>query len=219
MSQKIRILVVSENRLIRESLCRILSKRSDLEVESSQGCSNAREQAISCGAQILILDSPECLFSREGCEKPQSHSDADNPVKILLVCMEDDEQLFLRAIRAGVLGFIPKDASALDVVAGVRSLARGEGVCPARFCKFLFDIVATPVFESRSRANVRLGLTRREQQLVPMIGRGLTNKEIASQLNLSEQTVKNHVHRILHKTGVANRLSILGALEPQSLLN
>jgi DNA-binding NarL/FixJ family response regulator len=217
MNEKISILIVSENRLIRESLSRILSKRSDLGVESSQGCSNAREQAIRCGAQILILDSPECLFSQEGWERPQS--DADNPVKILLVCMEDDEQLFLRAIRAGVLGFIPKDASALDVVAAVRSLARGEGVCPARFCKFLFDIVAAQTVESRSCGKLRLSLTRREQQLVPMIGRGLTNKEIASQLNLSEQTVKNHVHRILHKVGVGNRLSILGALEPQNLLN
>ncbi len=52
-----------------------------------------------------------------------------------------------------------------------------------------------------------------------MIGRGLTNKEIANQLNLSEQTIKNHVHRILHKVGVENRLSILGALEPGNLLN
>lgn len=217
MSQKVRVLVVSENRLIRESLSRILSKRSDLEVESSQGCSNACEQAVARGAQVLILDSPECLFSQEGWERLQP--DSDNPVKILLVCMEEDEQLFLRAIRAGVLGFIPKDASAVDVVAAVRALARGEGVCPARFCKFLFDIVATQTAESPSSGKLRPSLTRREQQLVPMIGRGLTNKEIASQLNLSEQTVKNHVHRILHKVGVGNRLGILGALEPQNLLN
>lgn len=217
MNQKISVLVVSENRLIRESLSRILSKRSDLEVESSHGCSNARDEAMARGAHILILDSPECLFLLEGWERPQL--DTDNPVKILLVCMEDDEQLFLRAIRAGVLGFIPKDASALDVVAAVRSLARGEGVCPPRFCKFLFDLVATQIGESRSSEKLRSSLTRREQQLVPMIGRGLTNKEIASQLNLSEQTVKNHVHRILHKVGVGNRLSILGAIEPRNLLN
>jgi DNA-binding NarL/FixJ family response regulator len=55
-----------------------------------------------------------------------------------------------------------------------------------------------------------LGLTRREQQLVQMISRGLTNKEIASQLNLSEQTVKNHIHRMLRKLGATDRL---GAVE------
>jgi DNA-binding NarL/FixJ family response regulator len=53
------------------------------------------------------------------------------------------------------------------------------------------------------------GLTRREQQLIPLIGRGMTNKEIATQLSLSEQTVKNHVHRILRKVGAEDRLGVL----------
>lgn len=218
MNEKVRVFVVSENRLVRESLSRVLSKRNDLEVSSSQGESvNAIEQAIDAGAEVLILDSPDCLFSPKDREKPQE--DAGLPIKVLLVCMEEDEQLFLRAIRAGVLGFIPKEASALDVVAAVRSLARGEAVCPARLCKFLFDFVATQAVEiPGSCVKVGLGLTRREQQLIPMIGRGLTNKEIASQLNLSEQTIKNHVHRILHKMGVENRLGILGAFEPRGFV-
>jgi two-component system, NarL family, response regulator DevR len=218
MNQKVKVFIVSENRLIRESLGRILSKRNDLEVSSSQGSSaNAIEQAITSGAEVLILDSPDCLFLGNGGGK--AHADSGFPVKILLVCMEEDERLFLRAVRAGVLGFIAKEASALDVGAAVRSVGRGEAVCPARLCKFLFDFVAAQAVElPNSCVKVRLGLTRREQQLIPMIGRGLTNKEIASQLNLSEQTIKNHVHRILHKVGVENRLGILGALEPRALL-
>jgi DNA-binding NarL/FixJ family response regulator len=60
-------------------------------------------------------------------------------------------------------------------------------------------------------------LTNREQQLVPMIGRGMTNKEIAAQLSLSEQTVKNHVHRILRKTGVEDRLSVFEACQTRTL--
>jgi DNA-binding NarL/FixJ family response regulator len=219
MDQRVRVFIVSENRLVRESLSRILSKRGDLEVASAQGVSvNPREQAILCGAEVLILDSPDCLFSESECEKRQEEQRL--AVKTLLVSMEEDEQLFLRAVRAGVLGFIPKEASALDVVAAVRSLARGEAVCPARLCKFLFGFVAAQGAGLKSRySTVSLGLTRREQQLIPMIGRGLTNKEIANQLNLSEQTVKNHVHRILHKVGVENRLGILGALEPANFLN
>lgn len=215
MNHKVRVFIVSENRLVRESLSRVLSKRNDLEVFSSQESDvNALEHAIKAGAEVLILDTPDCLFVQRDCEKSQD--DAGLPIKVLLVCMEEDERLFLRAIRAGVLGFIPKEASALDVVAAVRSLARGEAACPARLCKFLFDFVASQAVElPNGCAKVRLGLTRREQQLIPMIGRGLTNKEIASQLNLSEQTIKNHVHRILHKVGVENRLGILGALEPR----
>jgi DNA-binding NarL/FixJ family response regulator len=219
MNQRVRVFIVSENRLVRESLSRVLSKRSDLEVASSQGISaNPREQAMISGAAVLILDSPDCLFSEGGWEKTQE--DRRLAVKILMVSMEEDERLFLQSVRAGVLGFVPKEGSALDVVAAVRSLARGEAVCPPRLCKFLFDFVAgQAVGLPNGCAKVRLGLTRREQELIPMIGRGLTNKEIANQLNLSEQTVKNHVHRILHKVGVENRLSILGALEPGNLLN
>lgn len=218
MNDKVRVFIVSENRLVRESLSRVLSKRSDLDVFSSQGSdANAVEHAIRAGAEVLILDSPECLFVQKDCEKPQEN--AGLPIKVLLVCMEENETLFLRAIRAGVLGFIPKEASALDVAAAVRSLARGEAVCPARLCKFLFDFVASQAVElPNGCAKVRLGLTRREQQLIPMIGRGLTNKEIANQLNLSEQTIKNHVHRILHKMGVENRLGILGAIEPRGFI-
>jgi DNA-binding NarL/FixJ family response regulator len=213
------VFIVSENRLVRESLGRILSKRNDVEVASSPDVStNLREQALACGAEVVILDSPGALFIKEGWVKAPQGSECQ--AKILLVCMEEDEKLLLRAIRAGVLGFIPKDASAMDVVAAVRSLARGEAVCPARLCKYLFNFVAAqsvglPDFGAR----IRLGLTRREQQLIPLIGRGLTNKEIAGQLNLSEQTVKNHVHRILHKMGVESRLRIMGALEPASFLN
>jgi len=70
-----------------------------------------------------------------------------------------------------------------------------------------------------SSVKLQMGLTRREQQLVPMIGRGLTNKEIANQLNLSEQTIKNHVHRILHKIGVENRLAILTAVHTHEISN
>jgi len=72
----------------------------------------------------------------------------------------------------------------------------------------LFEQVSKPRVQSNHfviRHN--LGLTRREQQLVHMISRGLTNKEIASELNLSEQTVKNHVHRMLRKLGAGDRLA------------
>ncbi len=216
MSEKVRVFIASENRLVRESLSRILSKRCDLEVVSSQGLADALGEAMHSDTEVLVLDSLEYLFLEKSEEKAVPERLA-RP-RVLLVCMEEDERLFLRAIRAGVLGFIAKDASALDVVAAVRCLARGEAVCPPRLCRFLFDFVAAQAVEfPQSCVKIRLGLTRREQQLIPMIGRGLTNKEIASQLNLSEQTVKNHVHRILHKVGVGNRLSLLGALEPGML--
>lgn len=211
MSRAVSVFILSDNRLFRESLGRILAKRADVKIASSQGSSaKACEEALRSSADVILLDSLEFLCSNAAGlgtrEKPRKG------MRVLLVAMEEDEQVFLRAIRAGAMGFVPKDASALDLVSAVRSVARGEAVCPPRFCKFLFDCVAQVKEPSETEAKPNFVLTRRERQLVPMIGEGLTNKEIAQQLNLSEQTIKNHVHRILHKIGVDSRMSIFTAI-------
>lgn len=211
MARPISVFILSDNRLLRESLGRILSKRGDLKIVSSQGFSEStREEVTRSAADVILLDSPDFVCSGVSGARTQKES---RGLRMLLVAMEEDEQVFLRAIRAGAMGFIPKDASSLDVVAAVRSVARGEAVCPPRFCKFLFDCISSPLKTPlEGDANVNFLLTRREQQLVPMIGQGLTNKEIAQQLNLSEQTIKNHVHRILQKIGVDSRMGIRVAI-------
>jgi DNA-binding NarL/FixJ family response regulator len=128
-----------------------------------------------------------------------------------MIGMDADREIFLRAVRDGIVGFVLKDASAMEVAAAVRSVANDEAVCPPTLCLALFERVADQSAQPATFVlKHNLGLTRREQQLVQMIGRGLTNKEIASQLNLSEQTVKNHIHRMLRKLGATDRL---GAVE------
>ncbi|MFY9531258.1 MAG: response regulator transcription factor, partial [Candidatus Acidiferrales bacterium] len=136
--------------------------------------------------------------------------------KTVLIGMDKDSRLFLETVRRGVMGYLLKDASAVDVVAAVRTIAQGEVVCPPCLCRFLFEYVARQVTEMpSSRVRTQIGLTRREQQLVPLIARGFTNKEIAAHFNLSEQTVKNHIHNILHKVGVEDRLSVLHVYRAQ----
>jgi DNA-binding NarL/FixJ family response regulator len=130
-------------------------------------------------------------------------------VKSLLIAMADDRSSFLTAIRRGARGYVLQNASAADVVAAVRSVAEGHAVCPPHYTEVLFDYVATQTTElPNGQKHAQWGLTRREQQLIPLIGRGLSNKEIANHFNISEQTVKNHIHRILRKVGVMDRLSI-----------
>lgn len=209
MSRPVSVFILSDNRLFRESLGRILSKPADLEVVASQGFSQgAYEDALRVSPDVVVLDSVEFLC-RALSESLRRNS--QDGFRMLLVAMEENGQAFLRAIRAGAMGFVAKDASALDVVAAVRCVARGEAVCPPRFCRILFDCLAAQAPESPNNER-RSTLTRREKQLVPMIGQGLTNKEIAQQLSLSEQTIKNHIHRILHKLGAENRMGIPTAI-------
>jgi len=136
-----------------------------------------------------------------------------------MIGMEADGELFLRAVREGIAGYLLKDAPAAEVAAAVRSVASSYAVCPQELCQVLFDYV------SRQRAHLpnlaikqQLGLTRREQQLVELISRGLTNKEIAVELGLSEQTVKNHIHRVIRKVGVSDRLEAVEMCRTQGFL-
>ena len=118
----------------------------------------------------------------------------------------------MKAVRNGVLGYVLQDASAVDVVSAVRAVAQGEAVCPPRMTRALFDYVARLSNRARNaNASTEKNLTRREQELVPMIGNGLTNKEIAARLNLSEETIKSHIHRILRKVGVEDRRGVFEA--------
>ena len=112
------------------------------------------------------------------------------------------------------------EATAAEIVAAVRCVIGGGAVCPPELCQALFSYVASqrptlPSFEAQEE----LGLSRREQQLVKMVGQGLTNKEIAAQLNLSEQTVKNHVHRMLRKMGVRSRLQVVTTCRDHGFLS
>src|SRR5207245_9885565 len=123
-------------------------------------------------------------------------------LKVVLIGMEGNEVAFLRAVREGALGYVLKDASALQAVATVRAVASGEAVCPPQLSAALFRSVAQQQHHVPSfHVKLTLGLPNREQQLVVVIGEGLTTKEIACQLHLADQTVRNPVHRLLRTAG------------------
>jgi DNA-binding NarL/FixJ family response regulator len=208
--ENVQVFILAENRLLREALARILSKKCDIQVVGAAAFSpDVVGQISSAAPDVLLSDSAAVGLSNL---RLVSEVRAAIPgVRVVMIGMEADRDTFLRAVRDGITGYVLKDASAMEVAAAVRSVANGEAVCPPSLCLALFERVASQNTHSASfviRHN--LGLTRREQQLVQLISNGLTNKEIASQLNLSEQTVKNHVHRMLRKLGATGRL---GAVE------
>src|SRR5580692_388929 len=208
MGSRAKVSILCVNRLLRESIARILSKRTDFEIVIAQmDNSTLCEQTLDCGADVLVLDSLDVLL---GNLDLSPSGGADNlPVKTVLIAMTDDRSSFLTAIRRGARGYVLQNASAVDVVSAVRTVAEGHAVCPSHYTEVLFDYVATQTATlPTSHKQAQWGLTRREQQLIPLIGRGLSNKEIANHFNISEQTVKNHIHRILRKVGAADRLTI-----------
>lgn len=211
------VFLLAQNRLLRESLARIMGKKSDIEVVGACAFSpTVLEQIVEASPDVLLMDSfTSGLAHLQFIREVQR---AVSEVRVVLIGMEDDEQLFLQAVREGASGYVLQDASAMEVLAAFRSVVNGDAVCPPQLCSSLFKYVArqsnmVPNFQAR----VNLGLTNREQQIMLLIGRGLTNKEIAGQLQLAEQTVRNHVHRIFRKMGASNRMAAVEMCRMQGL--
>ncbi len=205
--ETVAVFILAENRLLREALTRILNKKSDIRVVGASAfVPEIAQQIAQLAPDVLLSDSAAAALSE--LHLITEIRTAVPGLKVVMIGMEADKAIFLRLVREGIVGYVLKDASAIEVAAAVRSVANGEAVCPPVLCLALLEEVAQQKPQP-ARFIVRhgLGLTRREQQLVQMISDGLTNKEIAGQLNLSEQTVKNHIHRILRKLGASDRFT------------
>jgi DNA-binding NarL/FixJ family response regulator len=216
--EKIRVFVAAENRLLRETLARVLSKGGRIEV-------SATDSAVPFHADALLEASPDILLltSRGSLQEDLSAilqvRSAAPAVRILLIGMAEEEREFLQCVRAGIRGYLLRDASAGEVLQSVQAVAAGEAVCPGSLCAVLFrylesDATSLPCTNSKRR----LGLSRRELQLIPLIAQGLTNKEIANHFSLSEQTVKNHLYRMKHKIGAEDRLEMVQLYRTQGFL-
>lgn len=201
--ETIRVFLLIENRLLRETLVRLFRKRPDLMVVGQSGQADlSAQEVLDSNCDVLVIASFQTNwlplnFTVEGM--------GQLGFKVVLIGLDPDENQFMDAIRAGVTGFLMKDASASDVVSAVRAVYRDEAICPSQLCGSLFRFVAQMAKEPSQGQPSKPELTIRQQQLVALVAKGLTNKEIASRLNLSEFTVRNHIHRILKQVDAESR--------------
>ena len=204
----LKLFLLVENRLLREALAGIVRKQPDFCVVGvDRYAPSVEKSVVESQCDILVADHATATTFPPNL-LPDSIALAPE-MKIVLFGMEEDPEIFLQAVRAGVSGYLLGDASAEETLAAIRKVAQGEAVCPARLCLHLFQFVAREALNGslvlNQRICAKLGLTPRQQQLVSFLARGLTNKEIAANLNLSEFTVKNHVHRIMRQLNAESR--------------
>lgn len=213
----IHVFLVVENRFLRESLTRLFRKRPELVVAGETSPSElASFSDVPDQCDVVVGDCfvPSSLRNRLG-EKFA----VDEVPRIVLIGMSANEEQFLAAVRAGIAGYLLADASASDVIAAVRAVARGEVACPPRLCSVLFRFVAQSARPSCAEVSpLRPDLTLRQQQLLTLVAKGLTNKEIAAQLHLSEFTVRNHIQRILRQLDAESRDAAVEVVRAQGYL-
>ena len=199
----IRVCLLLENRLLRESLARILRRREDLVVVSSDGKAKCPQALASeTKREVWILDFFDLAWLQRNLS---SRRDDLSCPKLLLIGMSDGFEQFLSAVREGVSGYLLKVASIEEILEAVSLTSRGEAVCPPTLCRSLFQYVRREASVSSNSPLVQQPLTLRQQQLTALVAKGLTNKEIAARLNLSEYTVRNHIYRIMKHVDARSR--------------
>jgi DNA-binding NarL/FixJ family response regulator len=215
---KFSVFVAADNRLLREALAHMLTRKGNVEVTGLESAAPLQAECVAqTKADVLLLTSRGTL--NDDLLMIQQVRAAAPKVRILLLGMARNDGEFLQCVRAGISGYLLGDASSDEVLEGVRAVHGGAAVCPGALCAALFryfegEAASLPCMSARRS----LGLTRREQQLLPLIAKGLTNKEIANHFSLSEQTVKNHLYRMKHKTGAEDRLDIVQLYRVQGFL-
>jgi two-component system, NarL family, response regulator DevR len=202
------VFLLAQNRLLREALSKILSKKESLQVVGSGALTTeSLEDIVLASPDVLVIDSFTMTSVQVHLVRDVQQRLID--LKLVMIGMESEGQPFLRAIREGAMGYVVKDASAMEVAGAISAVASGDAFCSPQMCAFLFRFAAQRNQMPSFHARQRLGLTNREQQLVGLISQGFSNKEIANRLQLAEQTVRNHVHRMLRKLGASHRLEVV----------
>ena len=207
----IRVLIVDDDSFIRESLKVLIGLDSGIEVAGTAG--DGRE-ALSLlgelpgGADVVLMDirMPGC----DGVEGTRLIKEAYPAVAVLMLTTFDDDEYIIEALRAGASGYLLKNIPPDRIIQGIKTVYEGNMLIHPEIARKLAGFLQ-PSARQEAPETLPLasyGLTKSEQAVVTSIAEGLTNKEIAAKLFLSEGTVKNYITDILSKLGVRDRTQI-----------
>lgn len=204
-ARTIGVAIIDDNRLVRDALAHMLARLPDLRVVA--GALADQAFMTSTRPDVLLLDVG--LADEDSLNVAAALSKRFPETKIVvmdLIPLSDD---IVQFVNAGVSGFVLKDATFDEFVATLRAVAAGDKVLPPRMTESLFSQiakVAEAAPPSRILEDVRM--TRREHEVIDLIGEGLSNKEIAQRLNIASHTVKSHVRNVMEKLALHTRLQI-----------
>ncbi len=204
--EAVRVLVADDQDLFRRGIQAVLSMEQDIEVvaEASDGLEavSAAEETVP---DVVLLDIK--MPRIDGIEAARRIRSSVPEAKILMLTASDAGDDLYEAIKAGASGYLLKEVSAAEVAAAVRAVMIGHSMLsPSMASKLVAEFGALARRAGQGQDATEPGLSERELEVLRLVARGLSNKEIGSQLFISENTVKNHVRNILEKLHMHSRM-------------
>jgi DNA-binding NarL/FixJ family response regulator len=206
--EPIRVLIVDDHALFRRGLEMVLDEEDDIELvgQASDGA-EARERAGESLPDVVLMDIR--MPKSTGIDACRVMKEAAPSTKIVMLTISDEEEDLFEAIRAGASGYLLKDIPLDEVAGAVRAVHGGQSlISPAMAGKLLteFATLARRPEEERVQQVPPPKLTDREMEVLKLVAKGMNNRDIARELFISENTVKNHVRNILEKLQIHSRM-------------
>ncbi len=216
--EPIRVLVVDDQELFRRGLTMLLAIEPGIEVigEAGDGVEGTT-LATTAAPDVILLDIR--MPKRSGIEACLAIKDAVPSAKIIMLTVSDEEADLYEAVKSGAAGYLLKDSSIEEVAQAIRVVADGQSLISPSMAVKLIDEFKQMSRPEREHVPGGLRLTERELEVLRLVAKGMNNREIARQLYISENTVKNHVRNILEKLQLHSRMEAVMYAVREKLLD
>ena len=202
MGDKLRVMLVDDHEVVRQGLKALLEAEDDIEVVAEAGSGKgAVDSARIYRPQVVVMDVR--MPDGGGVEACRDIRDDDPSIQVIMLTSYSDDEALFNSIMAGASGFVLKQIRGRDLVDAIRTVGAGQSLLDPGVTKRVLERLRKSKFEDKDPKLARL--SPQEERILVMVGDGLTNREIAERIHLSDKTVKNYVSAILQKLEVSRR--------------
>jgi DNA-binding NarL/FixJ family response regulator len=217
-SEPVRVLVVDDQELFRRGLTMLLASEEGIDVVGEAGDGvEGTTLAESVAPDVVLLDVR--MPRRSGIEACRAIKESVPSAKIIMLTVSDEEADLYEAVKSGASGYLLKDSSIEEVAQAVRIVSEGQSLISPSMAVKLIDEFKQMSRPEKGTVGGGLRLTDRELEVLRLVATGMNNREIAKQLVISENTVKNHVRNILEKLQLHSRMEAVMYAVKEKLLD
>ncbi|MEA2488171.1 MAG: two-component system, NarL family, response regulator DevR [Actinomycetota bacterium] len=202
MAERLTVMLVDDHEIVRRGLKTLLEAEGDIEiVAEAESGPRAVALASSNKPDVIVMDVR--MPDGSGVEACRAIRDERPDAKVIMLTSFSDDEALFNSIMAGAAGFVLKQIKGRDLIEAIRAVASGKSLLDPEVTKRVLERLRKSKFEDKDPKLARL--SPQEERILDMVGEGLTNREIAERIHLSDKTVKNYVSAILQKLEVARR--------------